>query len=311
MEARAPHLLQSAAWARVQEKEGREAFALSGGAQGYGFASNLPLVGAYRFFPRGPRLLSGQSEERARALLDSADGMVFLRIEPEDESALGLFRESFGARLRKAPQDVEPREVLVMDIRGEEEALLVRMKSKTRYNLRLAKKRGVRVRASRSAEDLECFFSLIQATARLKGLRTHPQSHYAAILAVFGENAELLVAESDGVPLAASLMVYAGETATYLHGGTSEDQRSLMAPYLLHWEAIRAARARGCIRYDWGGISESSAAPSDWAGITRFKRGFAPETRATVYPGTFDIVLNTPRYVLYRVLRALKMMLRK
>ena len=105
--------------------------------------------------------------------------------------------------------------------------------------------------------------------------------------------------------MAANLLLLSGATATYLHGGTADIHRELMAPHLVQWEQIRFAKAQGITRYDFGGMKTADAG-SSWSGITRFKQGFAPETAPTLYPGSYDIVVNAFSYTLYNGLRGLK-----
>ncbi|MEI9966427.1 MAG: peptidoglycan bridge formation glycyltransferase FemA/FemB family protein [Candidatus Moraniibacteriota bacterium] len=284
---------------------GRKTFSFSErGFMGNAFVERLPLVGKSLYFPRGPHVTNDLAWPDIQKL-GIQTGAFFVRVEPITEAECTHLAQVATRHFRRAPENVQPVQTLVMDISPSEELLLSQMKSKTRYNIRLAEKNGIEVRRSRDSKDVELFFKLIRSTAGLKGLRTYPQEHYQTILDAFGDQAELFFAEYQGQALAASLICFSGSTATYLHGGTREEQRSLMAPYRMHWEVIQEAKRRGMTRYDWGGIAEDGETRSGWAGITRFKRGFAPQTPATIFPGTFDIVLDPFRYALYRLLRTL------
>lgn len=237
-------------------------------------------------------------------------GMRWIRIEPETEETLEEIRKSVSNKVVQAPHDMQPREVFVIDITPTEDELLAQMKPKTRYNIRLAEKRGVRVYETREAKHIEAFLGLITATSGRKGITSHPRSYYEKFFQILPrEMCRLFVAEYQGEIIAANLVMFFGDTVTYLHGGTSDAHRDAMAPYLLQWEQIKVAKKDGYHRYDFGGI-KSQGSPStskgDWGGITRFKVGFAPATAPTVYPGSYDIILDSRGYLLYDGLRHLQ-----
>lgn len=296
--------LQTESWARFQESAGRPSLRIGGRA--FGFVHVLPLVGKYLYTPRWP-FATTESEER-RELLDIAQrsNCGWVRVEPETEAALAGWQQDASVRIVKAPHDVQPRENFVIDISVPEEELLARMKSKVRYNVRLAEKKGVRIRATRETKYREDFFNLIEATAKRQGILAHPRGYYEKMIETFPEEQlSLYIAEYEGETLAANLVLFSGDTATYLHGGTSDHHREVMAPVLLQWEQIRGAKRRGCRWYDFGGVSMQTELAA-WAGITRFKTGFSPETKTTVSPGCYDIIINPRRYRLYSRLRSLQ-----
>lgn len=310
--------LQSEAWMRFQEAAGKRAVRLSAdGWNGNGILHALFPVGEYLYVPRGPR---GRTKNEGLGILGEASRALFakakelnagwIRIEPETETALAEIRESAqGARIVKAPHDMQPRETFALDLSPTEDALLSSMKSKVRYNIRVAGKRGVKAVASTDAEHVRAFIRLVTGTADRKGIVPHPKAYYEAMCAtLLGESGKIFAAEKDGEIVAANLVVFHGDTATYLHGGSDERFRADMAPFLLQWEAMREAKRRGCAWYDFGGVNmgELGAGEGKWLGITRFKTGFSPTTGATVFPGTYDIVLSPVRYAAYRMMRRLK-----
>jgi lipid II:glycine glycyltransferase (peptidoglycan interpeptide bridge formation enzyme) len=118
------------------------------------------------------------------------------------------------------------------------------------------------------------------------------------------------MAEYDGRPLAALMTFALGETAAYLYGASSEDERQRMPAYLLQWEAMRWAREKGCVEYDLWGVpdedeetleAEFSARSDGLWGVYRFKRGFGG--RLVRWAGAFDSVLIPPLYRLFTHLR--------
>ncbi len=312
--------LQSLEWLRLQEATGKSIVPFEeGDFVANGIVRTLPLVGKYLYIPRGPKIGSMNHEAGIKngmqRLVEKAkeSGMRWIRIEPETEETLEEIRKSVSNKVVEAPHDMQPREVFVIDITPTEDELLAQMKPKTRYNIRLAEKRGVRVYETREAKHIEAFLGLITATSGRKGITSHPKSYYEKFFQILPrEMCRLFVAEYQGEIIAANLVMFSGDTVTYLHGGTSDAHRDAMAPYLLQWEQIKVAKKEGYHRYDFGGIRSHSEIKNQkskinsWGGITRFKTGFAPTTEPTLYPGTYDIILDSRGYLLYDGLRHLQ-----
>ena len=321
------NFLQSEEWAKVEEARGHRAVRLFDDALVFGFIHALPIVGNYMYVPRWTETESEKGRVEIAVLVEKARklGAGWVRIEPETEERAENVRKvlntpssvlslkSSGGMFVKAPHDMQPRENLIIDITKPEEALLASMKSKVRYNVRLAEKKGVKVFMTRAKEYQDVFCDLIEATAKRQNIIPHPRAHYMQIFAFLPESlCQLVVAEYEGEILAANLMIFCGDTATYLHGGTSDSHREVMAPIFLQWECIRESKRRGCTRYDFGGvhvhsnIKNSTSTIDTWAGITRFKTGFSPMTEPTCFPGCYDIIIDANRYRLYNRLRLLQ-----
>jgi lipid II:glycine glycyltransferase (peptidoglycan interpeptide bridge formation enzyme) len=207
---------------------------------------------------------------------------------------------------------MQPREIFVIDITKSEEELLAQMKPKTRYNIRLAEKHGVRVFATREKKYQQAFFDLIEATARRKEISPHPKNYYATFFDAFPpEMCQLFVAEYQGRVLVANIFIMYQGRAIYLHGGSSSEQRDVMAPFLLQWEQIKYAKEHGCTEYDFGGVrtlatSYQIPTTNSWGGITRFKLGFSPSTTPTIFPGSYDMILDPVAYRFYNLIRRSK-----
>ncbi len=309
--------LQSAGWEHFQRKSGHEVLRLSENA--FGAVHILPVVGAYIYLSRWPskKNASNLSEDFLKLLSwGRLHRCAWIRIEPETDDLLASCATALASEdinmvksLVSAPHDMQPREIFVMDIAKSEEALLSEMKAKTRYNVRLAEKKNVHIFKTREKKYQEIFFALVEATAKRQRIIPHPRVHYIRMLESFPEeDLTLFVAEYQGEIVAANLVLFEGDTATYLHGGTGDTHRAVMAPVLLQWEQIREAKRRGCHWYDFGGVKTNPVenGPHDWSGITRFKTGFSPDTKPIQYPGCFDIVIDRKRYELYLRLRFLQ-----
>lgn len=218
-----------------------------------------------------------------------------LRIEPHaglwpaDLLAPAAFEQpGFDDRFR------EPRQTLCVDLRLDEAGRLAAMKPKGRYNIGLARRRGVTVVRDDSAGGFSDFLAIQHHSDRRNGLGLRPPAYYRSILDAFGGSAGLYFAEADGQRLAAALVVFFGRRATYFFGGSLEQRRDLMAPYLLHHEIMNAASAAGYHTYDFWGVAPPDQPDHRWAGISAFKRKFGGVEVAHV--PTLDLVLDRAAY---------------
>jgi peptidoglycan pentaglycine glycine transferase (the first glycine) len=230
---------------------------------------------------------------------------VFLKIEPDvwDGDSPLLLGEGLGVSV--SPHNIQPSRTIIISIKETEDEILGRMKQKARYNVRLAEKKGVTVRAS---NDIEGFHAMMQITGGRDGFGVHSFDYYRRAFELFHPTGacELLVAEFEGRPLAA-LMVFAhGQRAWYVYGASNDEERNRMPTYLLQWEAIRWAKARGCEEYDLWGVPDENEDILEanfetrndglW-GVYRFKRGFGGEVKRAAQ--SYDRVYNPLVYKLY------------
>jgi peptidoglycan pentaglycine glycine transferase (the first glycine) len=311
--------LQSWEWGEFQKSLGRQVRRLvSQDCFGQAIELPLPLGGRYWFFPKGPLARDGAAlhlGEFVRELAREAKKAraIFVRFEPQDISS---FNNAPAGAALKLVKSRNPACTSIIDIAKIENEILAIMHSKTRYNIRVAEKHGVVVRGEHPPEvrpqgpklgevspqsrGFAPVMELFDETAKRDGFRLHPRGYYEKQVQMPG--VAVFVAEHGSKLLAAAIVVFSGDTATYLHGASSNEDRNLMAPYALHWNIIKAAKERGCSRYDLWGISEDPK--SGWAGITRFKRGWGG--METCAPGTFDLPISRFWYSVYRLVRRLR-----
>ncbi len=181
------------------------------------------------------------------------------------------------------------------------------MKQKTRYNIRLAQKKGIVVSTS---ADLDTFHRLMRDTGQRDRFPVHSQAYYQAAYEIFHPigQCELFQAEFEGLPIACLMAFARGSRAWYFYGASADVHRDLMPAYLLQWEAMRWARARGCRIYDLWGVPDheyevlesqfSNRSGGLW-GVYRFKRGFGGRLRRAV--GPWDRVYLPLFYNFYRI----------
>ncbi|HYM51352.1 MAG TPA: peptidoglycan bridge formation glycyltransferase FemA/FemB family protein [Candidatus Limnocylindrales bacterium] len=309
----APSLLQSWRWGELQARFGWrvDRIAFDGGGSGVCSlqrADGLWPRSTIAYVPRGPAIapsaaaeVLAELEARARRARD-----MVLRIEPQvpagDPMTQALTRRRF-----QPGEPVQPHATRLLDLTPEPEALRAAFKSKTRYNLSLAERKGVVVRATR---DVDTFARLAEATARRQGIALPAAPYYRAALDIFepDDGVRLYLASHDGRTLAGIMVFRFGDTAYYLFGGSTDEGREVMPNYLLHWTAMLDYRALGCRVYDWWGIPEEPAPDHPWFGLYRFKTGFGGTT--VRYAGLYERVLRPGRWGWDRRLRKLKQRVR-
>jgi lipid II:glycine glycyltransferase (peptidoglycan interpeptide bridge formation enzyme) len=311
------HLLQSWAWGELKACFGwRVQRVAAPDALAQVLFRSLPGgMGTIAYVPKGP-LVDFADAASTRALLDAIRPLareqraICLKIEPDlkDDPALAKRLRALG--FHPSPQVIQPRRTILVDLTADEDDLLQRMKQKTRYNVRLATRKGVAVRAGSEA-DLPSFYELMEATARRDGFGIHTSAYYEAAhqLFVAPGQGQLLLAEYEGRLLAGLVVLGLGggsRTACYMYGASSDEHRNRMPAYLLQWEAMLWAREQGFREYDLWGVPDEDESTLEagftkrsdglW-GVYRFKRGFGGRLVRTI--GAWDLVYAPLRYRLY------------
>ncbi|MGM0402940.1 MAG: lipid II:glycine glycyltransferase FemX, partial [Thermodesulfobacteriota bacterium] len=207
--------------------------------------------------------------------------------------------------LRKAPTDLLPPDTVIIDVGVDRDRILSRMKSKTRYNIRLSGRKGVRIREA-GIEGLPAWYELYRDTAIRHKMDLNDMAYFSAAFNVADSDCDsparmhLLLAEVGDRPVAGIMLAISGNRATYLYGASSSDpqDRKFMAPYALQWEAIRRARKGGCKDYDMFGVSPVADPVHPMYGLYRFKTGFGG--RMQHRQGCWDYPFDEARYDVYR-----------
>jgi lipid II:glycine glycyltransferase (peptidoglycan interpeptide bridge formation enzyme) len=308
--------LQSWAWGELKAGFGWRAQRMCvGTACAQVLYRRLPAgLGTLAYVPKGP-LADCANGLAIKDLLNAIQPLareqraICLKIEPNLEDDPALVGDLRALGFQASPQTIQPRRTIVVDLDVEPEAMLKRMKQKTRYNVRLAARRGVTVRHGEEA-DLPAFYDLMQVTAKRDSFGIHSRAYYEATYSLFVPAGQgcLLLAEHEGKLLAALIVLAFGGTAIYMAGASSNEGRNLMPTYLLQWESMLWARKQGCRAYDLWGVPDENEATLEaeftqrndglW-GVYRFKRGFGGQlVRAA---GAWDLVYAPLRYRLYRM----------
>ena len=282
--------MQSSWWADFRATVGFEHFGavlkdrngVVGGAMVQKFSS-APESGFY-YIQDGPVLPDDEvvAEEVFAAILEAIESqrksepqtISHLRIEPRWHSVPGFvsaFRSpSFSDRFR------EPRNTLCVDLRPAEASILAQMKPKGRYNIRIAQRHGVSIVEDTSDRGLTDFLNIYQAMTTRQELGPKPPDYFVSLVNLLSplQKGSIYFAEYQGTRLAAAVVVYFGRRATYFYGGSLDQHRHVMAPYLLHFEIMRRAKAMGCDWYDLWGVAPAGEPNHGWQNISVFKRKF-------------------------------------
>ena len=295
-------LLQSALWGRFKERFGWRAQPLQWKAAGDGgtllaLTRSTPF-GPLVYVPGGPARAPAAPAAMGRMLADLApeitlQGRVLanrrqmprptvVRYDLPWQVAEGAPPPRAAGRLYRAPVDVQPTSTVLVRVQGDEERLLARMKSKTRYNIRLARRRGVAVTVASAAQalgdPLAGWYRLYRSTAERHRITAHSAAYFATLFefaaAVDAPELFLLSAHYRDELVGGIIVSVCGRMARYLYGASAPRQREAMANYALQWEAMQLAQARCCRSYDLYGIPPTADPEHPWFGLYRFKTGF-------------------------------------
>ena len=325
-----PHVLQSWPWGQFKARHGWLSMPLLFQEEGRTVAAALALERkvphvpiSILYIPRGPALNWEETElvNRVLAALEQLARQrraLFVKIDPDvyypDHVPSYSPRPVCGTAIACLLEDrgwcfsadqIQFRNTVLLDLDQPEEELLGGMKQKTRYNVRLAERRGVRIRAidAHNLEELsgalEDFYQLYAETAQRDGFVIRPPAYYYDAWATFLREglAFLLLADFEGETVAGIILFTFGATAWYMYGASSDRHRKQMPNYLLQWEAIRRARDAGSTLYDmWGAPDVLDESDPMW-GVVRFKQGLGGQLVDGL--GAWDFPVKRRAYKLY------------
>ncbi len=287
-----------------------------------GFAARLSIL----YAPKGP-LLDWSNEALRKRVLDDLQsfakkqGAIFLKLDPDVVLGRGVpvsegdVSENSGQAVRsdlrrrgwaESSEQIQFRNTVMVDLSASEEDILMRMKQKTRYNVRLAEKKGVTVRVGK-LEDLGMLYKMYAETSVRDGFVIRDEAYYMTVWKLFMSSdpsslvtrpsAVPLIAEVDGEPVAAIFLFMFAGRGYYVYGMSRDKHREKMPTYLLQWAAMKHAKAHGCLSYDlWGAPDVFDESDSMW-GVYRFKEGLSGEVVRTL--GAYDFAPNKFWYSIY------------
>lgn len=316
------HVLQLSAWATLKQAYGwqaaRVALADEGTIRAGAQLLFRPLparLGTMAYLPFGPYVSEESQWPQLWQAIDRCTRehrAAFLKWEPGFAPASSPQQwQAWG--FRSSPQTVQPPNTILIDLQQDEDAILARMNQGTRRKIRSGPKKDLRVIMA-TPEELPRFTAMMRQTGDRNAFGVHDAAYYELAHQLFApEHAALFLAEHEGDTLAGVMVFALGAHAWYLYGASSELKRNLMASYAVQWEAIRWAKARGCIEYDLWGIPDADEASLEsqfetrsdglW-GVYGFKRGWGGQIQRSA--GAWDKVYNPFIYTAYRTVLRLR-----
>ena len=278
------------------------------------------------YVPKGPILRDWSDKNlRQRVIADLREfakraGAIQIKIDPDvivgrgvpgeeneetDQQGIEITQELKRGGWRFSPDQIQFRNTFLIDLRPEEDDILSRMKSKTRYNIRLASRKGITIRYG-DLSELGNLYKMYAETSLRGGFTIRGEEYYQNLWQAFmRENqdtvidpaAQSIIAEFEGKPVAGAVMFRFGDKAWYLHGMSLPEHSDKMATYLIQWEGMRWAKENDCITYDmWGAPDQFDKSDSMW-GVYRFKSGFGGVVARTI--GAWDYPVKPLVYKLY------------
>jgi len=275
--------------------------------------SRIPGLGqTYFYAPRGP-VIDDPDSPAMTVLLNFVKaqahkrGAFMLKVEPSvpDGDAkwlLALKKRGF----RTNPYAQHVRHEWVLDIRPDEKDILAGMKEKWRYNIRLAGRKGVKVRRGEGQADLDAFYHLYEMTSERDQFFIHKKEHYADVMRLYseGDHAGLFLAEYEGEAIAGIIVLWLGRWSWYMYGASSNEHRNKMPNHLLQWNGMQWAKEHDCWYYNFRGIPDVLEEGQELWGVYTFKQGFGGGPLR--FLETHDLVYQPLIYGVYRRLLDVK-----
>lgn len=288
------HFLQTPAWAAVKEAWDWRGILACEDDRIVGTMSvlirPLPMGFSLMYAPRGPvcdrndpyvmASLLGAADDLAEAV----NALEFLT-DPDELHTNQNFREwmrawGFGEREDAGFDNVQAQYVFRLHLHGKsEDSVFADFCQKTRYNIRLAMRKGVQIRIySGDGEipevELEAFNRIMEETGHRDRFIPRQKAYYQKVFEALGSEAVLFMAYLENTPIAGTIGVYSGGKGWYLYGASSNTHRNAMPNYLLQWEMVRIAVERHCVFYDFRGVPGKLTEDNPLYGLYRFKKGF-------------------------------------
>ncbi len=305
-------ILQSYEWGEFKSKLGWEHFIIAaeeGSAIKAGISilsRKLPFVKKNFFYaPRGP-VASFSSSGYIDALFDGVcveaalRNAIALKIDPEiedkDAEAVNILKAKGFIRKRK---QVQPRTTSFIDLTKGIDELLKGFEEKTRYNIRLSEKKGVKVREDSSPAGIESFYKMYQETSKRDVFIIHPKSYYLKLKECLIDRgmANVFIAEYQGMPIASLFAFRFGDRVWYMYGASLNDYRNVMPNHALHWHLIKWAKEKGIKVYDLWGVPSSPSGGHPLFGVYRFKKGFNGTPKSWI--GAYDLPFESLSYTIF------------
>ena len=299
------NFLQSSAWGKVYELDGKQVFYRGVEKDHKLIASALIILkpakrGRYLEIPGGPLLDWDKNRKVIEFFLDSVRALaiehhcVFVRMRPNvyDSPEHEKLAQSLG--LIKSPMHLHAEHTVMLDLTKSEDELLADMRRQTRYDVRRSAKLGIEVSYDNSEQAFDEFYDIQLTTAERQGFIPSTRKFIQAQREAFGNQARIYTASLNGEVLAKGLILLQSPEAIYHEAASTDAGRKLPGAHALQWQVIRDAKALGLKRYNLFGIAPPNSPHHRYAGVTTFKCGFGGE-QVTFMPA-YDLPVKRLHY---------------
>ncbi|MBN1536554.1 MAG: peptidoglycan bridge formation glycyltransferase FemA/FemB family protein [Anaerolineales bacterium] len=324
------HVLQTREWAQIKSQFGWQSMYKIWREEGQVFAAAmilmrtvqlgfLPIKWRIMYVPKGPLLINWSNTMHRDMVLNDLYALaqeneaIFIKIDPDIITGFGLpgdvdYNETdtgksvvehmHSLKWQFSQEQIQFRNTVIIDLTQDEITLLKNLKQKTRYNLRLASRKGVNVRMG-DEHDFETLFHIYAETASRDGFVIREKQYYMAIWDLFLKTGmgQPFIAEYEGDVIAGMILFHFGCKSWFLYGMSCTEHRDKMPNYLLQWEAIRYSKTLGCNEYDLWGAPDSNSEFDPLRNVYRFKQGLGG--RVVRHIGAWDRPIKPFAYHLY------------
>jgi serine/alanine adding enzyme len=269
-------------------------------------ARSIPGLGELWYVPNGPGVTDQAGLKAfAQAATQLQSKPFMIKVDPEIEAGKISPKQMQQMGFVLAPRNLQYNvSTVVVDLRSDEEAILGSFRQKTRYNVRLAAKKGVSVAAVPTDQStIDTMYHLYATTTKRAGVYLRAKRYFEDYWRLHADSGhgQMFLASFEGQPLAGAFITFIGTKALYKDGGSVREHTEVQAPYALQWEIMRWLKAHGVLDYDMHGTppaDQISDPTHPMAGLARFKIGFQAEV--TQYIGTYDLPLEPNKYRRWR-----------
>jgi lipid II:glycine glycyltransferase (peptidoglycan interpeptide bridge formation enzyme) len=274
------------------------------------------------YLPRGPIVTKEilENKEKLKELLyfvikkieDKAfkQKVMFLRMDPPWQTFMVKKELLKDLGMQKAKRQIQPVHTLYIPLKYDFKDLLKQMKQKTRYNIRLAEKKGVNIEIVSGEKGVNDFYDLLSKTSQRKGFKPHKKEYFEKLSEVFDQTNQIKFVNAyyHGELIVSNLVLNYNRIGYYLLGGSDKKYKNMMAPYLAQYRTIIYLKEIGCKFYDLWGVSSYNKEiidkrETDWEGFSRFKKGFAPNEPIIEFIGAWEYPFNNLLYNFFNILK--------
>ncbi|MCL4366278.1 peptidoglycan bridge formation glycyltransferase FemA/FemB family protein [Patescibacteria group bacterium] len=293
------HVMQSWEWGEFRQSFGTK-------LKRYGLFTSNKMVSAFQltfhpipftkkfvgYFPKGP--MPDKNLIEALEKIGKQENCAFIKLEPNAETTDYRLPTT---DLKPSPKPLFTKYNFVLDLTKSEEELLKNMHQKTRYNVRLAEKKGVKVEEREDDQAFEDYLKLYFETTSRQKYHGHNKAYHLAVWEALrkAKMARILIASYNSIPLTTWMLFNFKDTLYYPYGGSSKAHPEVMSNNLVAWEAIKLGKRLKLKKFDmWGALGPDADPKDSWFGFHKFKQGYGG--RLVEYVGTFDLILDSPLY---------------